>query len=193
MAKRAHTTSGALIAAAVALLSLGAVACEPLPPAPPGGTAPDCSDIRWGSGAKTAARMATDPILEVRAGEHRCYDRLVIEVDGPFGPGWVVGYGTVEEPGTGDPVPVRGGADLEVIVRAPVYTDTPEITYDPPNPSEAVDVTGFDTFRQVAYVGSFEGQTTFGLGVRARLPFRVFALEGPEGSRLVVDVAHRWP
>ena len=39
--------------------------------------------------------------------------------------------------------------------------------------------------------GSFEGQTTIGLGVRARLPFRVFVLAGPgSGSRLVVDVAH---
>jgi hypothetical protein len=29
--------------------------------------------------------------------------------------------------------------------------------------------------------------------VRARLPFRVFVLRGPgSGSRLVIDVAHRW-
>ncbi len=41
--------------------------------------------------------------------------------------------------------------------------------------------------------GTFEGYTTVGLGVRARLPFRVFELAGPgTGSRLVVDVAHRW-
>ena len=54
-------------------------------------------------------------------------------------------------------------------------------------------MTGWTTFRQVAYAGSFEGQTSFGLGVRARLPFRVFTLAGPgAGSRIVVDVAHRW-
>jgi hypothetical protein len=41
--------------------------------------------------------------------------------------------------------------------------------------------------------GSFEGLTTIGLGVRAKLPFRVFTLNGPDGhSRLVIDVAHRW-
>jgi hypothetical protein len=51
-----------------------------------------------------------------------------------------------------------------------------------------VNVTGFSTFRQVAWAGSFEGQTTVGLGVRARLPFRVFTLPG----RVVVDVAHVW-
>jgi hypothetical protein len=51
----------------------------------------------------------------------------------------------------------------------------------------------YRTFRQDVLAGSFEGITTIGLGVRARLPFRVFVLAGPgSGSRLVVDVAHRW-
>jgi hypothetical protein len=40
----------------------------------------------------------------------------------------------------------------------------------------------------VAWAGSFEGQSTIGLGVRARLPFRVLQLPG----RLVIDVAHHW-
>jgi hypothetical protein len=50
----------------------------------------------------------------------------------------------------------------------------------------------------VVSAGSFEGYTTFGIGVRARLPFRVFVLDGrgsggPNvGSRLVVDIAHNW-
>ncbi|MEZ5204746.1 MAG: hypothetical protein R2701_10320 [Acidimicrobiales bacterium] len=44
----------------------------------------------------------------------------------------------------------------------------------------------------MAFAGSFEGETTFGLGVRFRLPYRVFAVEGSAGSKLVVDVAHRW-
>jgi len=44
--------------------------------------------------------------------------------------------------------------------------------------------------RQVAYAGSFEGQTTTAIGVRARLPFRVFAT-GDRGYRhIVVDIAH---
>ena len=35
--------------------------------------------------------------------------------------------------------------------------------------------------------------TTLGVGVRARLPFRVTMLPGPGGhTRLVLDVAHRW-
>lgn len=47
---------------------------------------------------------------------------------------------------------------------------------------------GHSTFRQVAWTGSLEGYTTIGLGVRARLPFRVFRLD----NHLVIDVAHRW-
>ncbi len=40
---------------------------------------------------------------------------------------------------------------------------------------------------------SLEGQTTIGVGVRARLPFRTFVLDGPgSNSRVVIDVAHRW-
>ena len=52
-------------------------------------------------------------------------------------------------------------------------------------------VPGFSTFRSVTNAGSFEGQTTYGLGVRARLPFRVFTIAGGHG-RIVVDVAHHW-
>ncbi len=54
-------------------------------------------------------------------------------------------------------------------------------------------MTGYRTFRQVYWDGSFEGYSTIGLGVRAKLPYRVFLLDGPgDQRRLVVDVAHRW-
>ncbi len=90
-------------------------------------------------------------------------------------------------------VPLRGGARLQIVVHAPSYDVNGHPTYIPANPSELANVSGYRTFRQVAYAGSFEGQTTVGLGVRARLPFRAFALAGPVGgSRLVVDVAHLW-
>ena len=54
-------------------------------------------------------------------------------------------------------------------------------------------VAGFKTLRDVVYGGSFEGQTTFAIGVRARLPFRIFVLPSDTGGvRIVLDVAHRW-
>jgi hypothetical protein len=80
-----------------------------------------------------------------------------------------------------------------VTVHAPAYDQAGNATYRPANRRELVDVSGFDTFRQVAYAGSFEGETTLGLGVRARLPFTAYVLPGPgSSSRVVIDVAHLW-
>src|SRR6478609_3569344 len=99
---------------------------------------------------------------------------------------------------SGSVVPLAGGAKIRIVVRAPSYdVDTGQITYDPNDlgrsPQQLTNVTGYRTFRQVAFAGSFERQTTFGLGVRAKLPMRAFVLSGPgTGQRLVVDVAHQW-
>jgi hypothetical protein len=149
--------------------------------------------IRWGSLAKDAGPMSGAHLTGVRAGRHACYDRLVLDLDGRA-PGYSVSYvAQVTQDGSGFVVPLRGGAKLQVVARAAAYDDSGRPTYRPANQAELVNVAGWRTFRQVAWAGSFEGQTTVGLGVRARLPFRVFALAGPGGgSRLVIDVAHRW-
>ncbi len=159
--------------------------------------APYCG-ITWGSLAKSAGAPTPDPIVDVRAGRHACYDRLVVDLDGGAAgdsAGYTVGYvPVVLAQGSGFPVALRGGAFLDISLRAPAYdprTGTP--TYTPAVPTELVDVTGYRTFRQASWGGSFEGYTTIGLGVRARLPFRVFTLTGPgDGSRIVIDVAHQW-
>ena len=94
-------------------------------------------------------------------------------------------------------VTLAGGAKIQIIAHAPNYDiDTGVITYTPIDQAQSqqlTNVAGYRTFRQVAFGGSFEGQTTFGLGVRARLPMRAFVLSGPgTGQRLIVDVAHQW-
>jgi len=148
--------------------------------------------ITWGSLVKTAGSYTGAPISGVRAGRHACFDRLVVDVAGKV-KGYRVEYvSAVRQDGSGLAVPLRGGAKLQIIVLAPAYDANGNVTF-PAGKTELVNVSGFSTFRQVAGAGSFEGQTTIGLGVRARLPFRVFILDGPgSGSRLVVDVAHRW-
>ncbi|GAA1718361.1 AMIN-like domain-containing (lipo)protein [Brachybacterium phenoliresistens] len=155
--------------------------------------APYCG-ITWGSLAKTRSGFAYDTHLtNLRAGQHTCYDRLVIDLDGDV-TGYSIRYVTaVHAPGSGTAVPLAGAADLQIIVHAPAYDDGGRATYSPANPTKAVSVDGYRTFRQVALAGSFEGETTVGLGVRARLPMRAFVLDGPGGgSRIVVDVAHQW-
>lgn len=152
--------------------------------------------IWWGSLAKKNAVSHTTGTLDgVRAGRHACYDRLVLDVDDvPRGLSYDVRYvDTVRAEGSGRAVPLAGGADLRVVLRAPAHDAQGRATYRPADRAHLVDVTGWSTFRQVAWAGSHEGQTTVGLGVRARLPFRAFVLDGPgDGARLVVDVAHRW-
>ncbi len=156
----------------------------------PGGAAPYCG-ITWGSGPKSSSPMVVDPITNLRAGRHTCFDRLVVDLRGG-NPGFSVRYVPVLlGDATGEPVALRGGAFLDVIVRAPAHDDEGNPTYRPTRPSEAVAVGGFRTFRQVRFLGTFEGITQIGLGVRARLPFRVFVLRGAT-TRLVIDVAHRW-
>lgn len=144
---------------------------------------------RWGSLPEAVETMSAAEVVDVRAGRHACFDRLVLDLDGDVA-GYRVEYvAAVHQDGSGDVVPVRGGARLSVMVTAGVR---PTDAFFLPD-GGLVDVSGYRTFRHVAWAGSFEGQTTIGLGVRARLPFRVFALDGPgQGSRLVIDVAHRW-
>jgi hypothetical protein len=153
--------------------------------------APYCG-ITWGSLAKHSSDGAGGQITNVRAGRHDCYDRLVIDLRGSAAPYNVAYVNTVTADPTGFPVALRGGAFLQITVHSPDHTPTYAPTYNPTNRRELVNVTGFSTFRQVAHVGSFEGVTSFGLGVRARLPFRVFTLNSGGTGRVVVDVAHRW-
>ena len=42
------------------------------------------------------------------------------------------------------------------------------------------------------WLSSYEGSSTVGVGVRARLPFRVMTLADAGSSRLVIDIAHNW-
>lgn len=175
------TRSVSLLLALVLSAVLGLVAA-------PAQAAPSCG-ITWGSLDRTLLTGSTGSVTDVRGGRHACYDRLVLDVDGEAR-GYLVRYvDQVRTDGSGTVVPLRGGARLEVVATAPAR---PTDAWFLPS-GELLGTTGYRTFRHVAWAGSFEGQTTVGLGVRARLPFRAFVLDGPgSGSRLVVDVAHRW-
>jgi len=170
------------------LMAVGSALVAPVPAS----AAPYCGLV-WGSLVKTDSAMSQAKVTNVRTGQHYCFDRLVIDLNGPAG-GYTVRYvPQVTQDGSGLPVTQRGLAFLQITVNAPAYDDNGNATYNPANPNELTDVNGYQTFRQVAWAGSFEGYSSLGLGVRARLPFRVFTLAGPEtGSRLVIDVAHFW-
>ncbi|MEU1853354.1 hypothetical protein ABZ499_29845 [Streptomyces sp. NPDC019990] len=147
----------------------------------------------WGSLAKTDTSATITPLRDVRTGRHDCFDRMVIDLPGA---GSDVGYSVryvdrLHQDGSGQHIPVAGGAVLEVRVAAPAYdpeTGAPTYPGRVARPLPGVDLTGYRTFRDTRWAGSFEGESQIGLGVRARLPFRVLQLDG----RVIVDVAHSW-
>ncbi len=147
----------------------------------------------WGSTPEQAGpdTRPRSPIVNARTGEHACFDRFVVDVRRQA-PGYHVRYvSQFRDMGKGNVIPLAGGARLEIIIRAADHTLNFVPTYHAHvgQPLPGVNLAGYQTFRSAKYGGSFEGISSFGLGVRARLPFRVFKLD----HHVVVDVAHHWP
>ncbi|PMR57541.1 hypothetical protein C1A38_29335 [Verrucosispora sp. ts21] len=150
--------------------------------------------ITWGSGDKVAGTLSDAPLTEVRTGRHDCYDRVVFEFDGTV-TGYSIGYGETYTEGEGLALSpyTAGGALLRVSLRAPAYDDEHLATVPYRVGDHVANVLRYQTLRDVVFGGSFEGYSTFAVGVRARLPFRVLVLAGPgTHSRIVLDVAHQW-
>ena len=186
---------GRRIVRPLALALAASIALVPAVASAPTASASVC-EVGWGSLVKARAPHTSKQITNIRSGRHPCFDRLAIDINakGKGKPGYHVKYvKRVTQDGSGANVPLRGGAKLRIIIKAPAYDANGRLTYKPDNRRELTDVAGYRTFRQVAWAGTFEGQTTIGLGVRARLPIRAFVVNNPDGGHtVVVDVAHRW-
>lgn len=185
------------VSAALVLAGAGSIgAAVPSGAAMPGlGTTASASacSTAWGSGVKSADEAGAVPLRNVTVSRGECFDRMVFDVPGASGRvGHHVSYvEAFRQDGSGDPIPVRGGAILQIFVSAPSYdpvTLRPTYSGKAGKPLPGVDVAGYRTFRDTKFGASFEGQTQVGLGVRARLPFRVLQ----SGDKLIVDVAHTW-
>lgn len=175
----AATAAGPGVTAAPSLASAAAASCG----------------VTWGSLPKTGTGTGDRPLTDVRTGRHDCYDRMVLDIRTGT-PANAASYRVryvdeFRQDGSGNHVDVGGGAILEIVASAPSYdAETHEATYPGRGgkPLPGVNLKGYKTFRDARFGASFEGTTQLGLGVRARLPFRVFELS----DRLVVDVAHTW-
>ncbi|MFE0423638.1 hypothetical protein [Streptomyces sp. NPDC058953] len=147
----------------------------------------------WGSGLESAPQHVAEPLTNIRAGQHDCFDRVVFDVAGASGPaGYRVGYvSAFRQDATGTVIPVAGGAILEIFVNAPSYDpNTGGVVYPgiPGRSLPGVSLSGYRTFKDTKFGSSYEGRTQVAVGVRARLPFRVLQY----GDKVVVDVAHTW-
>lgn len=133
------------------------------------------------------ARATGYPTLtNVRWSAHDSFDRIVFDFTGGT-PGYRVAYGTLTGLGTGTATSLEGAADLVVDFEfARAHDDNGRSTY----PLRTLEP-NLTSLLQVKWGGDFEGYVRAGLGLRAKVGFRVLVLSGP--PRIAVDVAHRTP
>ena len=187
------------------VLAVALVATPVMASATPAAATTNSCSISWGSLGKSGApagEQGLQYLLNVRSGEHSCYDRVVFDLTGnDSGPvGYSVEYvDAVANEATGELVPLVGGARLRVVIAQRSFDyGSQSSAYIPANPARLVDVTDYRTLRQVASADAFneaDPTTTIGIGVRARLPMRAFLLPSATqffGQRLVIDIAHHW-
>jgi hypothetical protein len=134
--------------------------------------------------AATPARAQSAPTLvDVRAGRHPGFDRVVVEFRGAVPEHHVRYVDQLVEDGSGNPVSVAGNADLELVFQganAHKADGTPSVGPRRFSP-------GLTAVKEVAQIGDFEAVVSYGIGLDRRRPLTVSTLSGP--SRLVIDVS----
>lgn len=154
----------------------------------------------WDTAEKTAEPSTADPLYLVRAGQHECFDRVVMDVNGEGDVGYQVSYvPVVSADGSGKPFPVAGKAALQVVVHAPAQ-GSDDTGHQPgkilANAGDrlypAAKLADWQSLREIRFAGSFEGYTTMAIGVQGKLPFQVTTtLDKTDKVRhLVIDIAH---
>ncbi len=182
MSVRLRRTSGRALTTLISLIGLlaatvGVTAAAPLRVTiPPYGTDP------------VVVRHSPQPppkAINLRPGEHRNFDRVVIDLRGKI-PGYDVRYvRRLVYDGSGDPVPLRGRRFIAVaLMPANAHDRNGNNLYVGPRLQQLQ----MPTLRGVAFTGDFEGVVSFGLSLSHRAPFRVFTLSAP--SRIVIDLRH---
>ena len=133
--------------------------------------------------AAPAGAQSTPTLVDVRAGRHPGFDRVVFEFRGAVPQHTVRYVGQLVEDGSGKPVSVAGAADLEVVfhgANAHAEDGTPSVRPKRFSP-------GLTAVKDVAQIGDFEAVVSYGIGLDRRRPLTVSTLSGP--SRLVIDVS----
>ena len=164
-------------------------------------TSAGCRETRqWNTADKTATPFSTDALYGVRLGRHDCYDRVVLDINGPAEAGYAVRYvPVVTADGSGKPMPVPGTAALEVVLHAPpqgldnsghqpgrMFANTGDYLYT------ATELAGWHSLRAIRFAGYFEGRSTLAIGISETLPFRVSTQLDATNHirRIIIDITH---
>jgi hypothetical protein len=127
---------------------------------------------------------------------------VVFDINGPAPVGYHLSYvPVVTEDGSGREIAVPGRAALQVIIHAPTQGSPGDTSGHQPGVGFAPSgqylqgpggLEKWGALRAVRSAGFFEGQSTFAVGVRDRLPFTVSTwLDQNQITHLIVDLAHR--
>lgn len=148
----------------------------------------DCSKVvqNWDVSRRVGkGSLSSGQIVDVRYGQHDCFDRIVFDIDSND----VVRYSAEYVPeiiggGSGEPVEIAGNNSIQLVIGAQVSSDRTPADFGP--------VDDWNALRQIKRVSSFEGITTFGIGISKEVPFNIFHLPGKDGKsmRIVLDIAH---
>ncbi len=155
----------------------------------------DCSVVQnWNTELENDDTYSGFDLYQVRTGGHDCFDRVVFDINGPAPVGYHVSYvSELTMDGSGQPVWVEGQAVIQVVIRAwqKGVPDQPVFQAKQWLLRHGADQ-GYKVLKSVRFAGSYEGQSTIGIGVAAELRFRVQMFPGENGSdtRVVVDIAH---
>ncbi|MYR07733.1 hypothetical protein GTV32_16125 [Gordonia sp. SID5947] len=130
--------------------------------------------------------VADGGIVDVSPGAGPCFDQVVFRTDSTSEVGFTARYvPQVTREGSGAPVPLQGAAHLQLSIFAPAVN---------PDLFQGFGFVADHTYRslrQVAFAGSFEGVTTFGIGVDHETPFAVETRRAGDGAtEVLLAVAH---
>jgi hypothetical protein len=134
--------------------------------------------------AAPAGAQEAPTLVDVRAGRHPGFDRVVFEFRGAVPEHRIDYVDQLVQDGSGNPVAVAGTADLEVVFQG---ANAHELDGGTPTVSPRRFSPGLPAVKELAQVGDFEAVVSYGIGVDRERPITVSTLSGP--SRLVVDIS----
>ena len=161
--------------------SIGTTAPSGIPVPRSGAAAPSSG----APGPSRACASAGTYLTGIRTGQHAGFDRVVFEFSGGT-PAYAVSVvKTVYSDAKGDVVPLPGQVLLRVVFRgATTWCARPSArTYAAPS----VLTPYYPRLLAVSTAGDFEQVLSFGVGLAAPGPYRIYALAGPD--RVVLDVS----
>jgi hypothetical protein len=159
-------------------------------PSPPVASAPPPQNLLVYSydTAPVVVHRSTMPLptaIDLRVGEHRSFDRVVIDLRGEMSGYNVRFVKALVQDGSGLPVQLEGKHFVSVVLYpASAHGQAGNSLYHGPE----LEQYGYPALSGVAFISDYEGYVSFGISLSHQAPFRVNELTNP--TRLVIDFKH---